>query len=313
MRGNYTVKQSSIADTVESEMCPECGSIRIARDNTRGETICQSCGLVIDCAQIDTGPEWRIYDKDRGISRDRAGPPLTPMLHDMGLNTVIDTTNGKKVPADVRVQFARLKRLHRRIRIRNAAERNLSFALGEIERISSALGLPKSVKESAAVIYRKVVDKGLVRGRSIESVVAATLYTACRQAGVPRTLNEIALYSKVSRKEIGRTYRFITRELGMKLMPTSPADYVPRFCAALKLNGSVQKRAIEIIKKAEEMELLSGRSPTGVAAAAVYIATLLEGEKRTQKEVARATGVTEVTLRNRYKEIAEKMGLTLPI
>ena len=210
-----------------------------------------------------------------------------------------------------RAQLFRLRKWQRRIRISNATERNLAFALSELDRMASALGLPKSVRETAAVIYRKAVDKNLIRGRSIEGVVAAALYAACRQAGVPRTLDEIATFSRVDRKEIGRTYRFIARELGLKLMPTSPADYVPRFCAALGLSGDVQKKAIEIIKKAEERELTSGRGPTGVAAAAIYIASILLGERRTQREVAEVAGVTEVTIRNRYKELAEKLGIEI--
>ncbi len=236
-------------------------------------------------------------------------------IHDKGLTTIIDWNNkdyyGKAISVRTRAQLFRLRKWQRRIRISNATERNLAFALSELDRMASALGLPKSVRETAAVIYRKAIEKNLIRGRSIEAVVAAALYAACRQAGVPRTLDEIAQYSRVDRKEIGRTYRFIARELGLKLMPTSPADYVPRFCAALGLSGEVQRKAIEIIKKAEERELTSGRGPTGVAAAAIYIASILCGERRTQREVAEVAGVTEVTIRNRYKELAEKLGIDI--
>ncbi len=236
-------------------------------------------------------------------------------IHDKGLTTIIDWNNkdyyGKAISIRTRAQLFRLRKWQRRIRISNATERNLAFALSELDRMASALGLPKSVRETAAVIYRKAIEKNLIRGRSIEGVVAAALYAACRQAGVPRTLDEIAQYSRVDRKEIGRTYRFIARELGLKLMPTSPADYVPRFCAALGLSGEVQRKAIEIIKKAEERELTSGRGPTGVAAAAIYIASILCGERRTQREVAEVAGVTEVTIRNRYKELAEKLGIEI--
>ncbi len=236
-------------------------------------------------------------------------------IHDKGLSTIIDWNNkdyyGKSVSIRTRAQLFRLRKWQRRIRISNATERNLAFALSELDRMASALGLPKSVRETAAVIYRKAIEKNLIRGRSIEGVVAAALYAACRQAGFPRTLDEIAQYSRVDRKEIGRTYRFIARELGLKLMPTSPADYVPRFCAALNLSGEVQRKAIEIIKKAEERELTSGRGPTGVAAAAIYIASILCGERRTQREVAEVAGVTEVTIRNRYKELAERLGIEI--
>jgi len=297
------------------EVCPECGSPRIIRDYKRGELVCQDCGYVIEERYIDAGPEWRAFDSEQKEKRSRVGAPITYTIHDKGLSTIIDWNNkdyyGKAISIRTRAQLFRLRKWQRRIRISNATERNLAFALSELDRMASALGLPKSVRETAAVIYRKAIEKNLIRGRSIEGVVAAALYAACRQAGVPRTLDEIAQYSRVDRKEIGRTYRFIARELGLKLMPTSPADYVPRFCAALGLSGEVQRKAIEIIKKAEERELTSGRGPTGVAAAAIYIASILCGERRTQREVAEVAGVTEVTIRNRYKELAEKLGIEI--
>ena len=208
-------------------------------------------------------------------------------------------------------QLYRLRKWQRRIRVSNATERNLAFALSELDRMASALGLPRNVRETAAVVYRDAVDKNLIRGRSIEGVAAAALYAACRQCNVPRTLDEIAEVSRVSRKEIGRTYRFISRELGLKLLPTSPIDYVPRFCSGLSLKGEVQSRAVEILRQAGERELTSGRGPTGVAAAAIYISSILGGERRTQREVAEVAGVTEVTIRNRYKELAEKLDIEI--
>jgi transcription initiation factor TFIIB len=145
----------------------------------------------------------------------------------------------------------------------------------------------------------------------VSKVFAAALYAACRQCSVPRTLDEIGEVSRVSRKEIGRTYRFISRELSLKLMPTSPIDYVPRFCSGLNLKGEVQSRGVEILRQASEKELTSGRGPTGVAAAAIYIASILCGERRTQREVADVAGVTEVTIRNRYKELAEELDIEI--
>ncbi len=196
-----------------------------------------------------------------------------------------------------------------RIRVSNATERNLAFALAELDRIASSMALPRNVRETAAMIYRKAVNRNLIRGRSIEGVVAASLYGSCRQCNVPRTLDEIASKSRIGRKEIGRTYRFMTRELKLKLMPTRPQDYIQRFCSELKLKGEIQTRANEILKEATERELTSGRGPTGVAAAAIYISSVQCGERRTQREVAEVAGVTEVTIRNRYKELTEKLNL----
>jgi transcription initiation factor TFIIB len=159
------------------------------------------------------------------------------------------------------------------------------------------------------MIYRKAALKKLVRGRSIEGVTAAALYAACRQCLVPRTLDEICNIAHLSRKEIGRTYRYVSRELGLKLLPTSPEDYISRFCSELKLSGDVQAKTLEILQEAAHRELTSGRGPTGIAAASLYIASVLCGERRTQREVADIAGVTEVTIRNRYKEIAEKLDI----
>ena len=185
--------------------------------------------------------------------------------------------------------------------------------LDALDRMASAMGLPRNVRETAAMIYRKAVNKNLIRGRSIEGVVAASLYAACRQCNVPRTLDEVASSSRVGRKEIGRTYRFMTRELSLKLMPTKPQDYVQRFCSELKLSGDVQAKAADILKDANKKELTSGRGPTGVAAAAIYIASILCNERRTQREVADIAGVTEVTIRNRYKELTDKLGIEIQL
>ncbi|HEC80907.1 MAG TPA: transcription initiation factor IIB [Thermoplasmatales archaeon] len=299
----------------EITRCPECGSTHLTRDYARGELVCEDCGLVIDENFIDQGPEWRAFDSEQKEKRARVGAPLTYTIHDKGLSTVIGWKNkdsyGKSIPTRSRAQLYRLRKWQRRIRVSNATERNLAVALSELDRMASAMGLPRNVRETAAMVYRKAVIKNLIRGRSIEGVAAAALYAACRQCGVPRTLDEIADASRVSRKEIGRTYRFIARELGLKLMPTSPQDYISRFCSELKLSGDVQAKAIEILKEAADKELTSGRGPTGVAAAAIYIASILCGERRTQREVADVAGVTEVTIRNRYKELAERLDIDI--
>ena len=189
----------------------------------------------------------------------------------------------------------------------------LQWHLAELDRMASRLELPKSVREAAAVNYKKAVDKRLIRGRSIEGVAAASLYAACRQCGVPRTLDEIGQASRTGRKEIGRTYRFMVRELKMKIMPTGPEDYISRFCSGLGLDAEVEAKAYELIKAAQEKELTSGRGPTGIAASIIYIASVLCGKRRTQREVAEVAGVTEVTIRNRYKELIQNLNIELDI
>ncbi len=314
-------KQQMKEDVAEMEKketkCPECGSTRLINDHERGEVVCGTCGLVIDDNLVDMGPEWRAFDHEQRDKRTRVGAPITYTIHDKGLSTMIDWRNkdiyGRDIPARNRAQWYRLRKWQRKIRISGATERNLAFALSELDRDSSRLGLPRSVRESASVVYRNAVENKLIRGRSIEGVVAASLYAACRRCQVPRTLDEIAEVSRVSKKEVGRTYRFLTRELHIRLPPTSPIDYVPRFASELNLSGVVQSKAIEIINEAMQNGLTSGRGPTGVAAAALYIASVILGERKTQRDVADIAGVTEVTIRNRYKELTEQleMGVAL--
>ncbi len=299
----------------ETVMCPECGSNHLSKDYSRAELVCQDCGLVIDEDLIDHGPEWRAFDSEQREKRARTGSPMTYMIHDKGLSTMISWKNrdsyGKSIPTRNRAQLFRLRKWQRRIRISNATERNLASALSSLDRMASGMNLPRTVRETAAMIYRKAALKNLIRGRSVESVTAASLYAACRQCHVPRTLDEIAQIANMSRKEIGRNYRYVSRELGLKLLPTTPRDYISRFCSELKLSGDTQGKVMEILKEAADAELTSGRGPTGIAAASIYVASILCGERRTQREVSEVAGVTEVTIRNRYKELAEKLDINI--
>jgi len=299
----------------EIVQCPECGSNHLSKDYSRAELVCRNCGLVLDENMIDQGPEWRAFDSEQREKRARTGAPMSYTIHDKGLSTMIGWKNrdsyGKAIPTRNRAQIYRLRKWARRIRISNATERSLAIAFSELDRMASGMGLPRTVRETAAMIYRKAALKKLVRGRSIEGVITAALYAACRQCHVPRTLDEISNAAHISRKEIGRTYRYISRELGLKLLPTSPEDYISRFCSELKLSGDVRAKTVKILQEAARRELTSGRGPTGMAAASLYIASVLCGERKTQREVADVAGVTEVTIRNRYKEITQKLDISV--
>jgi len=291
------------------QKCPECGSNQFIQDKTRGELRCAKCGTILKESMIDSGQEWRAFDSEQISKRARTGAPLTFTKHDKGMTTEIGKGLGElyKVPGKKRAQYYRLRKWHKRLI--ESKDRNLSFALSELQRIISFLNLPKPVHERIARYYEEAVDKGLVRGRSIESVIAALVYAVSRQFGTPRTLDEIAEASGLEKREIGRTYRYVARELQIRILPADPKDYVPRFCSILNLSDKVQAHAIKILKAAKKLDITSGKGPTGVAAAAIYIACVLTGEKRTQREVASIVNVTEVTIRNRYKELVEKLGL----
>jgi len=287
--------------------CPECNSINLTVDEKRGEVICKACGLVLDENMVDTSPEWREFSDD-GEDRRRAGAPATFTKADMGTGTQIGTASELyNLPGAQRRRFMRLREWHNRSS--TSLERNLKYALVELKRVSSLLNIPPSIEEEAARIYNLAVRKALVRGRSMESVVVGAIYIASRRFNLPRSLNEICKTTGANKREVGKTYRFIARSLGIKLLPSGPADYIPKFANKLNFNSATQTKAVEILKKAQNMELTSGRGPIGLAAASLYVASLMTGEKRTQREIADVVGVTEVTIRNRYKEIIDKLGL----
>ena len=299
-------------ETEEGRTCPECNSSSLRQSADGSEVSCEDCGLILEEETIDRGPEWRAFNASERDSKSRVGAPTTQTMHDKGLTTTIDWKNkdayGRSLSSEKRSQMNRLRKWQERIRTKDAGERNLQFALSETDRMASALGVPRSVREVASVLYRRALEEDLIRGRSIEGVATSTLYAACRMEGIPRSLDEVSAVSRVDRMEIGRTYRYISKELGLEMQPVDPKKYVPRFCSELELSEEVQNKANEIIDTTAEQGLLSGKSPTGYAAAAIYAAALLCNEKKTQNEVANVAQVTEVTIRNRYQEQISAMG-----
>ncbi|MEM1535350.1 MAG: transcription initiation factor IIB [Candidatus Pacearchaeota archaeon] len=287
--------------------CPECGSASFIYDETRGELICSNCGLVVEEQPIERGREWREFEE--GKRRGRAGAPLSLQKFDLGLSTSVGKNiDLYRLSTEKKTRkFFRLKKWQERVG--TSIERNLRLAMAELTRIASYLNLPNLIRDEAARIYNQILQKGFIRGRNMESVVAACIYSACRTYSIPRTFDEIAEATNVSRKEIGRTYRFIIRKLGVKIKPSDPKDYITRFASILKLSPKSSQDAIKLLKRIESAEFISGRGPAGIAAAALYIAALLNDERRTQREVADVAGVTEVTIRNRYKELLDHLGL----
>jgi transcription initiation factor TFIIB len=295
-------------DGEEELVCPECGG-NLVSDSERGETVCSECGLVVEEDEIDPGPEWRAFDSKEKDEKSRVGAPTTNMMHDKGLSTNIGWQNkdayGNALSSRQREKMQRLRTWNERFRTRDSKERNLKQALGEIDRMASALGLPENVRETASVIYRRALDEDLLPGRSIEGVATAALYAAARQAGTPRSLDEIATVSRVEKDEIARTYRYVVRELSLEIKPADPESYVPRFTSDLDLSEEVERRARQLLQNAKEEGVHSGKSPVGLAAAAVYAASLLTNEKVTQSQVSEVANISEVTIRNRYHELLE--------
>jgi transcription initiation factor TFIIB len=295
-------------ERVDESVCPECGG-RLKTHEARGETVCRDCGLVVEEDAVDRGPEWRAFDAGEQDEKSRVGAPTTKMMHDSGLSTNIGWQNkdayGRQLSASQRQKMQRLRTWNERFRTRDSKERNLKQALGEIDRMASALGLPKNVRETASVIYRRALAEDLLPGRSIEGVATASLYAAARKAGTPRSLDEVTNVSRVDKDEIARTYRYVVRELKLEIEPADPLQYVPRFASELGLSDEGERRARELLDAAKREGIHSGKSPVGLAAAAVYAASLLANEKVTQKEVSDVANISEVTIRNRYHELLE--------
>jgi transcription initiation factor TFIIB len=309
-RSRARESEDEAESTEESEQlrCPECGG-QLATDTEHGETVCADCGLVVEEDEIDHGPEWRAFDSKEKDQKSRVGAPTTQMMHDKGLSTNIGWQDkdayGKTLSSRQREKMQRLRTWNERFRTRDSKERNLKQALGEIDRMASALGLPENVRETASVIYRRALGDDLLPGRSIEGVATSALYAAARQAGTPRSLDEIATVSRVDKDEIARTYRYVVRELGLEIQPADPEQYVPRFASELGLSDESERRARDLLKTAKDQGVHSGKSPVGLAAAAIYAAALLTNEKVTQSEVSEVANISEVTIRNRYHELLE--------
>ncbi|EMA22675.1 MULTISPECIES: transcription initiation factor IIB [Haloarcula] len=290
------------------ESCPECSG-NVVTDSEHGETVCEDCGLVVEEDEIDHGPEWRAFNSAEKDRKSRVGAPTTNMMHDKGLSTNIGWQNkdayGRSLSSEQRQKMQRLRTWNERFRTRDSKERNLKQALGEIDRMASALGLPQNVRETASVIYRRALGDDLLPGRSIEGVATSALYAAARMAGNPRSLDEMARVSRVEKMELTRTYRYIVRELSLEVQPADPEHYLPRFISDLGLSEETQRQARDLIEGARQSGMLSGKSPVGIAAAAVYAAALLTNEKVTQSQVSDVADISEVTIRNRYKELLE--------
>jgi transcription initiation factor TFIIB len=298
------------------DKCPECGSSNLVHDYDTGETVCGDCGLVLYEQMMDKGPEWRAFTQEEKASRSRVGVPTSYSVHDKGLSTAISQVDrdafGRKLPLSTRLQMWRLRKWQIRSRVHSSIDRNLAQAMAELDRLSDKVYIPPPIKEKAAVTYRKALDKGLVRGRSIAAIAAAALYAACRGSGTPRTLREIAEASLVDKKDVARCYRLLLRELEVHMPIADPLTYVSKIAERTGISGKTQGIAIGILREARRKRAAAGKDPMGLAAASLYIACLKNNEKKTQKDIAEAAGVTEVTVRNRYKTLKKQLNLELP-
>jgi transcription initiation factor TFIIB len=295
------------------DKCPRCGGSPMVIDSSRGEFFCSNCGLVVKEKIVETGPEWRSFSNEEKDQRSRTGLPTSVAMHDMGLATMIGGVNkdasGKSLSGSMKSTVERMRTWDRRSQVHESADRNLRQAFSELRRFSDKLSVSEAVTEKAAYIYRKALERNLVRGRSITAIIAASLYAACRDREIPRTLKDLAAVSNVKKKDIARSYRLLLNEMDIKIPVVDAAKCVSKIASRAGISEKTQRRAFELLNRAEQTRIRAGKAPMGLAASALYIACVLESEQMTQKGVAEAAGVTEVTIRNRSKSLRSTLGI----
>ncbi|MDH5691201.1 MAG: transcription initiation factor IIB [Candidatus Bathyarchaeota archaeon] len=292
--------------------CPECGSTDLIVDSEMGEYVCGRCGLVIEENIPSQEAEWRAFTPQERDARARAGAPTDYSHYDKGLSTIIRVEKdafGRPLSSKVKQQMWRLRRWHTRSKVHASQSRNLMLAMSELQRLSDILHMPSSVVDMAAIIYRKTLNEGLVRGRSIGGMVAGALYAAIRFTKLPRTLKEIAEASQRSGKEIARSYSVIVRKLDMRMPIDDPTDYVTKVAEKAKVSSEVEGLAIKLLREAKKKYATTGKDPSGLAAAILYLSARMLKEKVTQARLAKAANVTEVTVRNRKRDLMKSLNL----
>jgi len=296
-------------------VCTECGGTNLLRDYETGELVCERCGFVLSSTILDQGPEWRAFDQEQRDKLPRVGAPVTWTIHDKGLSTTIGwqdrDASGRKLSPEERARLYRLRKWHRRSKVSDSTQRNLAHALSEMSKIAYKLNLPRNVIETSSMIYRQAINANLIRGRTIQGVVVACIYLACRQCGVIRSLEDVAISGQVSKNYAARNYRFLVNNLNLSVPKVNPEDYIGNIVNKLQLSGDSEKIAKIILVKAVSMRLTIGRGPAGIAAACVYIGTKITGEFVTQSDIAGVAQITEVTIRNRYKELIQYLDLSI--
>jgi len=293
-------------------MCLICKNNHIITDSESGEVICSSCGTVIsDRNQEISRPEWRFYSAEQENDRSRTGIPITLAKADMGLATLIGKddrdASGHLLDGAMRNRMQRLRRWDLRTRNHTASDKNLLQAFSKLDVLKDKLALSDAVVEKIAYIYRKVQHRGLVRGRTISGLIAAAIYAGCREMETPWTLKDIAAASNVKRKDIARNYRMLLFELNLKVPNADPIKCIVKVANRSNLTENTKREAIAIMKDVAKKEISAGKDPMGLAATVLYLSCLRTGEETTQTQIAQASGVTEVTIRNRLKELKRKL------
>jgi transcription initiation factor TFIIB len=282
-------------------------------DPESGEVICSNCGMVMVEAVSENRSEWRAFKTEEANQRSRTGTPTSLARHDMGLATIIGRTDkdasGRGLDASMRSTMERLRTWDSRIQVYSPADSNLTQAFGMLERVKDKLGLSATIIEKTAYIYRKAQERGLVRGRTIRSVMAAAIYITCREMAMSRTLNDVAFLNNIKRKELARTIRLLILELDIKIPILDPIKCVVRVANKVNLSEKTKRQAMDIMHNVTKSGISAGKDPMGLAGSVLYLSSKNSGENITQMDIAEAAGVTEVTIRNRFKDLRNRIDL----
>ncbi|MEO9321348.1 MAG: TFIIB-type zinc ribbon-containing protein [Nitrososphaera sp.] len=294
-----------------SIICNGCKDGRVITDSESGEIICGNCGLVLTDRVQETRAEWRAFNTEEVTDRSRTGIPSSLARHDMGLSTIIGKADkdasGRRLEGQMKSTFDRLRSWDFRTQAHSPTDRNLRQAFSELDRLKDKLSLSDAVVEKTAYIYRKAQERGLVRGRTISATVGAAVYIACREAGTSRTLKDIAQIGNIKRKDLARIYRLVVIELDLKIPLIDPMKCIGRVASKANLSEKTRRVALNVMTRVVQSGISAGKDPMGLAASVLYLACLSTGESRTQTDIAEAAGVTEVTVRNRYKNLRSQL------
>jgi transcription initiation factor TFIIB len=295
-------------------LCSICNrSDKIITDPESGEVICSNCGMVIsDKVEDISHSERRIFTGEQiDETRARTGPPTSLASHDMGLATIVGKNDrdasGTKIDPSIRSTMQRLRTWDFRLQLHTPSDRSLREAFMLLDTLKDKLGLSDAVIENTAYLYRKAQQRGFLRGRTIPSVICAATYIACRDLGVSKTMKDIAAASNVKRKNIAKTYRQLMLELDYKVPNIDPIKCVTKVANNANLTEKTKRQAINIMEKVTENEISAGKDPMGLAATVLYISCIKTGENISQKDISNVAGVTEVTLRNRFKDLKSQL------
>lgn len=289
---------------MQTEKCPECGFNNFFINRRKGEVICKHCSFVVDDTLIDFGKDWS-DDEDSGESNSRAGAPYDPRIANNLLTEVGSNSDIAKLSKNTKALINRIRKKNRWTS--SSLEANLNYAFSTLKTISSHMQASESIEKEAAGIYRAAAERGLTKARASDSLVAASLLIACKLFSVPKSMKEISDASKIDLKTLGKAYKLLLRSLRLKIVAASPNDFIAKFGSQVGVCNATQNSALKLLKQYEKLGFTSGKNPTSLAATALYICSLQNKEKITQKRISEVACITETTLRNRCADMIDAL------